>query len=297
MVLYVTLPGNRHTVHFFASPNLRQWTLASITEGIPGTAYLHECPDFFELPVDGDAHRKKWVLLAANSEYAIGTFDGTTFSAEEKKLPGHRGRGFYAPQTFSDIPPADGRRIQIGWFQTETPGMPFNQSMTVPLELRLVSTPHGPRLTFAPVRELESLRTEDRVDLRSLTLAATSENPLAILRPELVELRAEFEPGDAKQIAFTLRGANVVFDFEKAEVSVNDHRAPAPLRNGRQTLAVYLDRTGLEVFVADGLTYVPMPFQPRPEDRSLSVHVQGGAARFATLRAYALRSAWGPPRE
>jgi hypothetical protein len=32
MVLYVELAGKKHTVHFFTSPNLRDWTLASITE-------------------------------------------------------------------------------------------------------------------------------------------------------------------------------------------------------------------------------------------------------------------------
>ena len=66
--------------------------------------YLFECPDFFELPVDGDAKSSKWVLLGANSEYAIGTFDGTTFTPEQTRLPGHRGNGFYAAQTFSDMP-------------------------------------------------------------------------------------------------------------------------------------------------------------------------------------------------
>ncbi|MEN9674120.1 MAG: Levanase precursor, partial [Verrucomicrobiota bacterium] len=55
MVLYVTLSGGRHTVHFYTSPNLREWSLASVAEGIAGSNYLYECPDFFELPVDGDA--------------------------------------------------------------------------------------------------------------------------------------------------------------------------------------------------------------------------------------------------
>jgi len=115
MTLYVET-NKVHTIHFLSSPNLRDWTVMSQSEG------FYECPDFFELPVDGDAAKKKWVLTAASSEYRIGRFDGTKFTPETRKLPGHRGQGFYAAQTFSDIPASDGRRIQIGWFQTETKG-------------------------------------------------------------------------------------------------------------------------------------------------------------------------------
>ncbi|MFN5196599.1 MAG: hypothetical protein ACK5MS_04860, partial [Planctomyces sp.] len=72
MVLYVEQRG-RHTVHFCVSPNLRDWKLASVTEGdAVGGRYLFECPDLFELSVDGEAARRKWVLLAANGEYGVG---------------------------------------------------------------------------------------------------------------------------------------------------------------------------------------------------------------------------------
>jgi len=291
MVLYVTLPDNLHTIHFFTSPNLRAWTLASITEGVPGSNYLYECPDFFELPIDGDDNRRKWVLFAANSEYAIGTFDGTTFQPEQSRLSGHRGRGFYAAQTFSDIPATDGRRILIGWFQTETKGMPFNQSMTLPLELKLTATPDGPRMTFAPVRELETLRARSH-SFEDITLNPGSANPLKNLRAELVELRAEFEPRDAEEVIFTVRGATIVYDGKTQEWVVNTHRAPAPLRGGKQCLTIFCDRTGLEVFASNGLTYVPMPFQPKVEDLALGVQVKGGSAKLATLRVHELESAW-----
>ena len=151
MVLYVEL-NQVHTIHFLGSPNLKDWHVLSYTDG------FFECPDFFELAVDGDAVKQKWVLTAASSEYRVGAFDGKTFTPETPKLKGHRGQGFYAAQTFSDIPVKDGRRIQIGWLQTETKGMPFNQGMSLPHELRLTQTPEGPRLTFTPVKELESLR-------------------------------------------------------------------------------------------------------------------------------------------
>ena len=291
MVLYVGQPGDRHTIQFFTSPNLRDWTLASINEGMPGSGYLFECPDFFELPVDGDATRKKWVLAAANTEYAIGTFDGTKFTPEEKKLAGQRGKGFYAPQTFSGIPEKDGRRIQIGWFQTETKGMPFNQSMTIPLELKLTTTPEGPRLTYTPVQELAGLRTKTHRSTLS-QLEPSSANPFAQVKAELLEVRAEFEPGQATDISFTVRGAQIVYHAQRQQLSVNGQVATAPLRNGKQRLLIYCDRTGLEVFASDGLTYVPLPFQPKAADRSLSVEAKGGTAKFTQLQAYELKSIW-----
>jgi fructan beta-fructosidase len=284
MTLYVET--NRvHTIQFLGSSNLRDWTPLSRNDG------FFECPDFFELPVDGKASQRKWVLTAASSEYQVGTFDGTRFTPETAKLPGHRGQGFYAAQTFSDIPARDGRRIQIGWFQTETKGMSFNQSMTIPLELKLASTADGPRMTFTPVRELEKLRAKSHRFDRT-TVSPGGPNPFAGLSEELVELRAEFEPGNATEVAFNIRGAAIVYDVRKQELSVNGHHAPAPLQNGRQRLTVYCDRTGLEVFASDGLTYIPKPFQPRPDDLSLAVEVKGAPVTFSTLRTWRLKSAW-----
>jgi sucrose-6-phosphate hydrolase SacC (GH32 family) len=273
-----------HTIRFLTSPDLKTWTSQSATEG------FFECPDFFELPVDGDAANKKWVLMGASSEYQVGSFDGKAFTPESPKLPGHRGRGFYAAQSFSDIPAADGRRILVGWFQTETRGMPFNQSMTVPLELGLVSTADGPRLTFTPVEELKSLRTEShRIPLDVLEPAAP--NPLADVAAELVEIRAEFEPGDA-DVAFTVRGVEVVWESKTWEIVVNGHRAPAPLRDDRQRLVILADRTGLEIFASGGLTYVPMPVNLRADDRSMNIKAIGGPVRFHALEIHELESAW-----
>jgi sucrose-6-phosphate hydrolase SacC (GH32 family) len=288
MTLYVEerAPNGQvvHTIRFLTSPDLKAWTSQSTTEG------FFECPDFFELPVDGDAANKKWVLLGASSEYQVGSFDGKAFTPESPKVPGHRGRGFYAAQSFSDIPASDGRRILIGWFQTETRGMPFNQSMTVPLELRLVSTAAGPRLTFTPVEELKSLRTDShRIPLDVLEPA--DPNPLANVAAELVEIRAEFEPGGA-DVAFTVRGIEVGWESKTEEIVVNGHRAQAPLQGGRQQFVVLADRTGLEVFASGGLTYVPMPVNLRADDLASSVRAVGGPVRFHFLEIRELGSAW-----
>jgi fructan beta-fructosidase len=284
MTLYVET-NKVHTIHFLSSSNLKDWTVLSRTDG------FFECPDFFELPVDGDPAKKKWVLTGASSEYMVGSFDGTTFRPETPKLSGHLGRGFYAAQTFSDVPANDGRRIQIGWFQTETRGMPFNQAMTIPLELSLSGTPEGPRLTWTPVKELASLRATSH-PLPPTVIQPDTGNPLAGLTAELVELRAEFEPGQGSELVFQVRGATILYDAAKQELVVNNRRAPAPLRAGKQRLTIFCDRTALEVFASDGLTYMPMPFAPQAENLSLGLRCKTGSARVTSLQVYELKSAW-----
>jgi hypothetical protein len=64
------------------------------------------------------------------------------------------------------------------------------------------------------------------------------------------------------------------------------------LRDGKQNVTIYCDRTALEVFASDGLAYVPMPFQPKPDDLTLGVSVKGAAMKFTTLRIHELKSAW-----
>lgn len=294
MVLYVEWE-KKHTVHFYTSEDLKDWTLASIVNGdAPGGGFLYECPDFFELPVDGDASRKKWVLLGANSDYAIGDFDGKRFLPDATRLKGHRGRGYYAAQSFSDVP--DGRRIFIGWWQTETKVMPFNQSMTVPLELALKQTDDGPRLTFAPAKELQSLRAHTHEVVSSATKeliqSPDSPNPLRDVSAELVELEIEFKPDAAKRVLINVRGVEIVYHADKQEIEMAGHRASAPLVNGKQRLNILCDRTGIELFASEGLCYMPQPVIVDPSNKQLVVASQEGNAMITSLKVHELQSAW-----
>ena len=282
-------PNAEHTIHFLNSPNLKDWTVTSRIEG------FYECPDFFELPIDGDAKNKKWVLTAANSDYVLGQFDGKTFTPETEKLKGHRGRGYYAAQTFADIPAADGRCIQIGWLQAPSPGMSFNQAMSIPLELSLRTTADGPRLAWKPVKELESLRKKSH-EVKVGSLKPGAANPLAALNAELVEIRTEFEPSADSEVVFTVRGVPVSYDAKKQEIVVNGIRAAAPLRNGRQQLAIFMDRTAIEVFASDGLTYVPCPVIPKLDNQALELAAKSGEVNVLSLTVHELSSAWQPAK-
>lgn len=301
MCLYVGFPANqkdgahgeRHTVQFLTSPDLKTWTKTGEIDG------FFECPDLFPLPVDGNANNVKWVLTAANSDYVVGQFDGRAFKPETPKLRGNYGSGFYAAQTFSDIPASDGRRIQIGWLQVPAPGMPFNQAMSVPLELKLISTPGGPRLARWPVKELKSLRVIRKFSRAGLPEGGEPPHVDSRLR----DIRLDFKPIGIAPVVVELavRGVTIRYDAARQEVSVTDGKAfhvtaPAPLINGRQRMAVLADVSCFEIFASDGLVYIPLASVPtgdkQTENQSQSMTFTGGISEWKSYETYELKSMW-----
>lgn len=282
MAVYDEADGKRW-IAFYTSADLRAWQYQSRIEG------FFECPDLFELPVDGDAKNRKWVLTAASSEYRLGQFDGQRFTPETPMLPGHRGNAFYAAQTYSDVPPSDGRRIQIGWGQMPTPGMPFNQMMCFPCRLTLRTTPEGVRLCFEPVEELARLHArEHHWKDRALP---PGENPLAAVTAELLHVRLTVAPGDASEVRLNLRGVPIVYRTATAELSFANRKAALPLVDGALQLEVLVDRTSVELFGNGGLLYMPVNVTVSPENRAHSLTATGHA-RIRSLDVYELTSAW-----
>ncbi|MGJ7030155.1 GH32 C-terminal domain-containing protein [Niabella hirudinis] len=293
MVLWVERGNNeQHSMQFLTSPDLKNWTPASITYGGTGNdRYLFECPEFYELPVQGMKGVTKWVLTGANTQYAIGSFDGIHFTEEEKKLQNQYGRDFYAPQTFSDEP--NGRRIEMGWWRTNTAkgNMPFNQSMSLPMEHRLVRTPEGIRLTRMPVKELEQLRVKMYTPGTNV-IREQDINPLKNIRVELAEIQMELIPGKAQEIRLDVRGVPVTYHVSNQQLVVDGVTAPVSLQNGRLSLRVYADRTGLEIFANNGLVFMPVNINIDSNEQSLSLSVKGGPVKVAALTVYELKSIW-----
>jgi len=284
-VMALFLDGNDYAL--FGSPDLKEWSRLSDVH-IEGAS---ECPDFFELPVDGDPADTRWVFWGASGNYLLGSFDGTTFTPEGESLRSNWGAHCYAAQTWSDVPPSDGRRLQIAWMaKGEYPGMPFNQQMSFPRELTLRTTPDGIRLFIAPVREIEGIREHShRWEGQPLS---PGENPLAGLRGELFDIRAEIDPGTATEVGFTLRGEPVRYDVGTETLSCLGKDAPLRLQDGRIRLQILLDRTSIEVFGNDGRVSMPTCFLPGLDDRSLGIYASGGDARVLSLEVHELRSAW-----
>ena len=301
-VLYVAQPNgdnlldtaaplnNIHTIHFLESKNLLEWSPLSIIDGASyKDDFLFECPDFFELPIDGDMNNKKWVLTSASSDYIIGTFNGVVFTPETEKLTGHTGVNYYAPQTFSDLP--CNRRIQIGWHKTPTRGMCFTQLQTFPCELKLINTHQGVRLSRSPIKEIETLRVKTHT-MTLVNLFMGRPNPFSHIKGELLEIRAVFTPTTDSIVIFMIRGIEVLYDTSSGIITVNGVDSLAPLHNNKLDVIILVDRTNITVWASEGCVYMPIPVVPKIDDLCIQVSVCSGSVLFNKVEIHTLKSIW-----
>lgn len=277
MVLYID--GDMFAL--FESKDTRSWNKIQDFR-FPGH---DECPDFFPLKVDG---KTKWILMSANGDYYIGAFDGKQFAPESGPHTGDFGANYYAVQTWSDAP--DGRRIQIAWMRGgQYPGMPFNQQMNFPTELKLRSFPEGLRICRLPVREIESLR-EKEYAFKDKALEP-GKNLLAGISGDLFDISAEIDLKDASGVTIKTLGEAISYSTKDGKLTCLGRTTDLPPVNGRIKLRILVDRTSIEVFGNDGKVVMTSCFLPKVEEAELSMEAQGGQARVVSAKVYKLKSA------
>ena len=295
MILYVGVPDERekdakgrpiirHTAQLFNSPDLKSWTYLS------SVADIYECPDLFELPVDGNRANTRWVLFGADGNYLLGKFDGANFVADGPKQTGDHGANFYAAQTYSDAP--DGRRVLIGWMRDgKYPGMPFNQQMSLPLELSLGTTPTGIRLFRQPVKEFAQLRTGQRIELGGSPLRAGESLPLNP-QTDLVQGEVRFAPGESGDVVLDVRGAEIRWSAKDCSLHAFGRKAPLAPVDGKISLNIVLDRSSIEVFANNGEVAMSFCFIPRPGDTEWRLTAVESPVRLTSWTLRRLKSVW-----
>ncbi|HEX6984997.1 MAG TPA: glycoside hydrolase family 32 protein [Planctomycetaceae bacterium] len=314
-------------IRFYGSQDLKDWTLLSEfgPAGVEGKPNW-ECPDLFELPIEGEPGQTRWVLEAdmgggavaggSGGEYFVGTFDGTTFTPDrpESRWVDY-GRDFYAPITFANVPESDGRRVWIGWMNNwETnlvPTDPWRGAMSLPRRLGLKRTRDGLVLTQRPVKELETIRgghvSTGPVDLKE------SSGPVALpLEGQRMEIVVEFDAGTAAEFGLrVLKGEGeetvVGYDAKAGKLFVDRtrsgvvdfhpafpgrHAGPLAAEDGRVRLHVFVDSCSVEVFGGDGTTVITDLVFPGPESDAVEFYAKGGDCRVVSCEAWKLEPVW-----
>ncbi len=282
----IVLHFDERAMVFFTSQDLKTWEYQSELQ----IERLVDCPELFQLPVDGDPNRLKWILYGGPGDYIIGEFDGKRFFPETEEIRFHFGNGFYASQTFNNVPESDGRRIQMAWGLTETPGMPFNQSMLFPVELSLRSTESGPRMFAYPVEEIALLCDETHT-WKELDVAEGTDI-LTTTTTEFLDINADFTIKDAVQIGFGIKGTSVIYDVQAQKLICDELSASMPSVNGKIRLRILVDRLTLEIFGNDGQVYMPMSVVHSHDGAGLDLIVEGGTTFLNLLEVHELRSIW-----
>lgn len=242
-----------------------------------------ECPDFFPLIDESGAER--WVFWGASGSYLLGSFDGESFLAATDVLVCERGPNGYAAQTWSDVP--DGRRIQISWMAKGIyPEMPFNQQMSIPVELTLAGSGGEARLIRRPVVEVEGLWQRTIEDACTL-VALKPWSPDTDAR--LLDLTFTLEPGPAESVRLYVRGQPMTFDLAKRQLTFQNHDVELP--DGPLEVRLLIDLTSIEVFVNDGAISASFCFLPAGYLKPLTFWAVGGDMALK-LTVHELRSIW-----
>ncbi|MBL7133414.1 MAG: glycoside hydrolase family 32 protein [Phycisphaerae bacterium] len=242
IAVYDSRPPHGNGIALYTSKDLKQWQYASC---IPG---YFECAEIFELPVDGDATKTKWVIYAADARYAFGHFDGKKFTPEhEGKHRVHWG-SYYASQCFSNSP--DGRVVQVGWARINIPNMPFNQTFTVSTNLTLHTTKDGVRMFATPIKELEKLRKPNPKTAANKQLAAEASVKFAV-KDQIFDIVVTLKKGTATeaQLRFGENVAKYSFSAQKLD------EMPLPMKDGKVTFRVLVDRPMYELIGGGGACF------------------------------------------
>lgn len=277
---------------FFTSDDLKEWKRQSTIEigdlGISEVAAFEDCPELFELPIDGNPKNTKWVLYAGSGDYVLGDFDGKRFVPETGLIKYNYGDCFYASQTFNNIPMSDGRRIQMAWGTVDFPGMPFNQMMTFPVSLTLRNTMNGVRMFANPVNEIEKLY--DSVNSHTDIEILPGEDLLKGFNSGSYDITMDVS-GSQGNILFKANGREINFDLDRQKVISGDLEIEYQIAESAMNIRLLVDIKSIEVYLNNGEIYAPLRIDGEIESESISL-TSDTPVNIQELKIRTLRSVW-----
>lgn len=309
-VMLVVIP-DQYKVQFYRSSNLKEWTLRGSFGPLGDTLKIWECPDLYDLPIEGTTDRK-WVLSLSGShpagpgfvgmQYFVGQFDGDTFRPDDPIQPPlyvEVGKDFYAGIIFNNVRAP----VMVGWannwtYARQTPTSPWRGAMSLPRALSLRKTSAGIRLVQKPVEQLATLRG-----------AAIPVAPP--ISGKTLEIEIEIVPGTEGQAGVRVlmskdEATAIGYDALKHELFVDRthsgnigfHPAFASVESvklnpveGRIKLHLFIDQSIVEVFANDGEQAISELIFPLGNEARVETFATDGNSS-TILNAWEMKSVW-----
>ena len=310
-------------MQIFSSSNLKDWAFeSSFGEGQGAHGGVWECPDLFELPVDG-TNEKKWVLLCnlnpggpfggSATQYFVGTFNGKEFVNESPSKTKWMdwGKDHYATVTWSDAP--DNRRIAIAWmsnwqYANDVPTSQYRSPNSVPRDLSLFTVDGETYLQSAPSPELLKLR--DISKKRSFKVNGTRTIKDMIAGNEgAYEIELTIENQHADVIGFRLyndKGEEVDMQYDMKEKKFSMDRRKSgevgfnenfpmltwtTIESGKDELklCLFVDKSSVEAFGDGGRFVMTNQVFPSEPYTHIDFYSKGGAYKVDSFVIYKLK--------
>lgn len=295
----------------YRSEDMLHWTFFNVLAESRGEwGYMWECPDFYPM---GD----KYVLMVSpmgagerTVVYMVGDFDYETgkFSYQ---LSGEIdwGHDYYAPQSF--VAP-DGRRLITAWANCWD-WMPFWKDWGPSYKegwcgsfniVREVQKTEDGTLRFLPIKELESIRTDEK-RLEQLVLGEEETEVKAGDGVSFeIKFRIDLENTDADALLLYLRCGDqrktvCTFDFRNAELSVDRNNGDGwsvgvshstMYLKGKKELDVHIfsDQSSVEIFTDDYKNNHSNNVFAGNEQNRIKMCTRGGNVRLTDIETYGL---------
>ena len=295
-------------------------------KGLGAQGGVWECPDLLQLPVEGSDEKRWVLICNLNpggifggsaTQYFTGLFDGKCFTPDRNaagEVPTKwmdYGKDHYATVSWSNAP--DGRHVVIGWMSNwqyggEVPTRQFRSANTLPRDLSLFRGEDGGYyLKTIPSPEVNALRGRRSLAAGSKTISAKPqvfqlptandgicEISLTALAAKSSRLTLTLSNRKGEQVVMCYNPAEQTFSVDRTASGITDFSADfpaivvAPTLSSDPTLSLrlFIDRSSLEVFDAEGrfvLTNLLFPTEPYT---TLTLTSEGGKSTLRSLEVY-----------
>lgn len=263
----------------YSSADLKEWKLESQFGAEYGNhGGVWECPDLMKMKVRG-TDQYKWMLLCninpggpfggSATQYFVGQFDGHKFtceSAPEVTKWMDYGKDHYATVTFDNAP--DGRRVAMAWmsnwqYANQVPTMQYRSANSVPRDLDLYEYQGQTYCGVTPSPELAAARPKKATK----TLTEACEMVVTLRGNATITLAND--KGEQVVMTYDEKSRTFAMDRTKSgQKEFSDDFAAltvAPVHGKMSQLRLFIDRSSIEAFDADGkmaMTNLVFPTKP-----------------------------------
>lgn len=263
----------------YSSADLKEWKLESQFGAEYGNhGGVWECPDLMKMKVRG-TDQYKWMLLCninpggpfggSATQYFVGQFDGHKFtceSAPEVTKWMDYGKDHYATVTFDNAP--DGRRVAMAWmsnwqYANQVPTMQYRSANSVPRDLDLYEYEGQTYCGVTPSPELAAARPKKATK----TLTEACEMVVTLRGNATITLAND--KGEQVVMTYDEKSRTFAMDRTKSgQKEFSDDFAAltvAPVHGKMSQLRLFIDRSSIEAFDADGkmaMTNLVFPTKP-----------------------------------